>query len=179
MPASRQRRARPSSPWAKGASKTSEISGIRRSTGAVQPGASASMTAPGCLAFKRANSGWASRASPIQFGATMRILRTGALVALGLLAFVDVAGAAVGAEHLARLDDVEEHARVHRPHGRVRSRAVQGEVGLGDLDEAGGLLGRRHQAFSLETFAVFLSLTGESQSLCLATRPATTSKNSF
>src|SRR6266702_5654136 len=56
---------------------TSLISGMRLSTGAVQPGASASMTAPGSFFFRRARSGWASSMSPIQLGATMRIFSTG------------------------------------------------------------------------------------------------------
>src|SRR5713226_4271680 len=55
---------------------TSPISGILRSTGAVQPGASASMTTPGSFFFRRARSGWASSVSPIQFGATTRIFGT-------------------------------------------------------------------------------------------------------
>jgi len=56
---------------------------------------------------------------------------------------------------------------------------VQRKIGLGDFDEAARQFVFRHQAFSFETFAAFFSLTGDSQSLCLATRPATTSKNSF
>ncbi len=56
---------------------TSSISGMRRSTGAVHGGASASMTAPGSFLRTSAKSGWASSASPIQFGATMRIFGTG------------------------------------------------------------------------------------------------------
>src|SRR6267154_2393434 len=92
---------------------TSSISGMRRSTGAVHGGATASMTTPGSFFRSRAKSGWASSASPIQFGATMRIFGTGPQwplgLALRLAALVDVARAAVRAEHLAQLCDVEEH----------------------------------------------------------------------
>src|SRR5947199_1846753 len=150
---------------------------MRRSTGAVHAGASASMTTPGSFFRSRAKSGWASRASPIQFGATMRIFGTG-LVAPGLAALVDVACAAVRAEHLARFSDVEEHPGVQGPRGRPGRGAMQRKIGLGHLDDAARLLVRAHQAFSLDTLEGAFSRTGESQSLCLATFPATTSKKS-
>src|ERR1700704_4906974 len=158
---------------------TSLISGIRRRTGAVQPGASASMTTPGSFFRSRAKSGWASSASPIQFGATMRIFATGRLVALGLAALVDVARAAIRAEHLARFGDVEEHPRMQRPHRRPGRGAMQGKIRLGDLHDAARRLVGAHQAFSLDPLDEAFSLTGESQSLCLATLPAITSKKSF
>src|SRR5882672_3206697 len=158
---------------------TSSISGMRRRTGAVHAGASASMTAPGSFFRSRAKSGWASSASPIQFGATMRIFGTARLVALGLAALVDVARAAVRAEHLAQLRDIEEHPRMQRPHRRLGRGAMQGKIRLGDLHDAARPFVGAHQAFSLETRDGAFSLTGESQSLCLATLPATTSKKSF
>src|SRR6266496_2867126 len=102
-----------------------------------------------------------------------------ALVALWTPAFADVAGAAVGTKHLARLGDVEKHPRVHAPHRRLRRGAMQRKIGLVDLDDAARLIVRAHQAFSFDAFAGFFSCTGESQSLCLATLPATTSKKSF
>src|SRR6267154_6865398 len=122
---------------------TSLISGMRRRTGAVQPGASASMTTSGSFLRSRANSGWASRASPIQFGATMRIFGTGALVAPGLAALVDIARAAIGAEHLARLGDVEEHPWMQGPYRRLGRGAMQGKIRFGDLDDA-AQSGRAH-----------------------------------
>src|SRR6266850_4064275 len=65
------------------------------------------------------------------------------------------------------------------PHRRLRRGAMQGKIGLGDLDDAPRLLVRAHQAFSFDTFAEVFSCTGESQSLCFATLPAITSKKSF
>src|SRR5256885_10938496 len=151
---------------------------MRRRTGAVQGGASASTTTLGSFFRSRAKSGWASSASPIQYGAIMRIFGTGHQPlgpALGLAALVDVARAAVGAEHLAQLGDVEEHPWMEGPHRRLGRGAMQGKIRLGDLDDAARRLVRAHQAFSLETLAETFSWTGESQSLCFATLPATTS----
>src|SRR4029077_11898860 len=161
----------------------SSISGMRRSTGAVHGGASASMTAAGSFFRTSAKSGWGSSAAPIQFGATMRIFGTGPQwplgLALGLLALVDVARAAVRAEHLARFGDVEEHPRMQGPHRGLGRRAMQGKIRLRDLHDAARRFVGAHQALSLDTFDDAFSLTGESQSLCLATLPATTSKKSF
>src|SRR5882762_2813457 len=162
---------------------TSSISGMRRSTGAVHGGASASMTTPRSFFRSRAKSGWASSASPIQFGAIMRIFATGPQwplgLALGLLALVDVTCAAVRAEHLARFGDVEEHPWMQGPYRRLGRGAMQGKIRFGDLDDAARRLVRAHQAFSLDTLDGAFSLTGKSQSLCLATLPAITSKKNF
>src|SRR3981081_4206834 len=130
---------------------TASISGMRRSTGAVQGGASASMTMPGSFFRNRAKSGWASSASPIQFGATMRIFGTGRLVALGLAALVDIARAAVRAEHLTRFGDVEKHPRMQRPHRRLGRGAMQGKIRLGDLHDAARRLPWAPQGFFFDT----------------------------
>src|SRR5207302_9349443 len=98
-----------------------------------------------------------------------------ALVAPGLAALVNVARAAVGAENLAQLGDVEEHPGVQGPRGRPGRGAMQRKIRLGHLVDAARPLVRAHQAFSLDTLDEAFSRTGESQSLCLATFPATTS----
>src|SRR5258706_15138751 len=104
---------------------------MRRSTGAVHGGATASTTTPGSFFRSRAKSGWGGSASPIQFGATMRIFATGRLVAPGLAALADGARAAIRAEHLARFGDVEERPRMQRPHPRLGRGATQGKISPG------------------------------------------------
>src|SRR5256885_16774737 len=108
----------------------------------------------------------------------MRIFGTG-LFAPGLAARGDGAGGGVRGEHLARFSDGGEHPGVQGPRGRPGRGAMQRKIRLGPLDDAARLLVRAHQAFSLDTLDEAFSRTGESQSLCLATFPATTSKKSF
>jgi hypothetical protein len=51
---------------------TSSTSGMRRTTGATHSGARTSSCTPGAFSRRRASSGCAISASPIQFGATTR-----------------------------------------------------------------------------------------------------------
>src|SRR5471030_1479765 len=129
-------------------------------------------------------------ASPIQLGATTRT--RGSAVLPSLLALLPVSmplgsgaleyvlGAAIRAEHVPGLGDVEEHARVAAPQRRVGRWAMQRQVLLGDFDFA--RIG--HGRYFL--FAVFFAagaprpaLTGESQSRCFLSLPCTRLKNAF
>src|SRR5207253_2719490 len=107
---------------------------------------------------RRANSGCAISASPIQFGATTRIRANSCpSVVLGRRALVDVHRAAVRAARMAFLRYVKEDARVPRPERRARHRAVERQVLL----------------------VYFDFFTGVSHARCFLSFPVTTSKNAF
>src|SRR5262245_63087775 len=82
---------------------------------------------------------------------------------------IDVHRAAVGTARFPFLGDVEEHARVARPEGRARQRAVQRQLLLGDLDLGRFIRLQRRPR----------SPTGVSQCLRFSSRPLTTSKKAF
>src|SRR6267142_3357673 len=110
---------------------------MRRATEATHSGASTSSLMPGRFSRKRASSGWAIRASPIQLGATTKMPDTGPSVSFNWRPFVNVERAAVWTARLAFAGDVEKHARMARPERRARQRAVQRQLLLGDLDFLG------------------------------------------
>src|SRR5205823_13952482 len=90
----------------------------------------------GSFSRRRARRGCAMRASPIQLGATTR-MRGKRLVTSYGCALIDVLRPAVRAEHFALPGDVEEYARMARPERRSRQRAMQWQVLLRHLDQAG------------------------------------------
>src|SRR5437879_9372952 len=140
---------------------------MRRATGATHSGASRSISTPGSFSRRRARRGCAMRASPIQLGATTRMRGKRSVTFYGC-ALIDVLRAAVRAEHLALLGDVEEHARMARPERRSRQRAMQGQILLRHLDQAGVVGAHR-----------FFAATGVSQWRCFWSLPLTTSKNAL
>src|SRR2546422_7347939 len=140
---------------------------MRRATAATHSGASRSISTPGSFSRMRARRGCAMRASPIQLGATTR-MRGKRLVTSYRCALIDVLRPAVRAEHLALLGNVEEHARMARPERRSRQRAMQWQILLRHLDQA-GVVGA-HRCFAA---------TGVSQWRCFLSLPLTTSKNAF
>src|SRR5438552_14910799 len=140
---------------------------MRRATAATHSGASRSISTPGSFSRMRARRGCAMRASPIQLGATTR-MRGKRLVTFYACALIDVLRPAVRAEHFALLGDVEEHARMARPERSSRQRAMQWQVLLRHLDQAGVVGAHR-----------FFAATGVSQWRCLSSLPFTTSKNAF
>src|SRR5882762_1356697 len=140
---------------------------MRRATGATHSGASRSISTPGRFSRRRARRGCAMRASPIQLGATTRMRGKRSVTFYGC-ALIDVLRAAVRAEHLALLGDVEEHARMARPERRSRQRAMHWQVLLRHLDQAGVVGAHR-----------FFAATGVSQWRCFWALPLTTSKNAF
>src|SRR3989454_10326551 len=140
---------------------------MRRATGATHSGAGRSISTPGSFSRRRARRGCAMRASPIQLGATTR-MRGKRLVTFYGRALIDVLRPAVRAEHFALLGNVEEHARMARPERSSRQRAMQWQVLLRHLDQAGGV--GAHRLFAA---------TGVSQWRCFSSLPFTPSKNAF
>src|SRR5262249_31927740 len=134
---------------------TSRTSGMRRATGATHGGARTSMRSAGCFSCSRARSGCALSASPIQFGATTR-MRGKRLGPPRGGSGGDGLRAAVGAQRLALVRDVQEHPRVARPQRRAGQRAVQRQVLL-----------------------LHLYLTGVSHERRFLSLPVTTAKNAF
>src|SRR5467141_4831987 len=142
---------------------------MRRATGATHSGASRSISTPGRFSRRRARRGCAMRASPIQLGATTRMRGKRSVTFYGC-ALIDVLRAAVRAEHLALLGNVEEHAGMARPERRSRQRTMQWQVLFGYFDDTRSVPVH---------YLPFPDAIGVNQCRCLWSFPVTTSKNAF